>query len=137
MGIVYAEITLKNAGDVANARRGIIKEPELRQMTVNAMVDTGAWTLVFNEDTRLKLGLEIEGKEPSTLADGVESVYPMTEPVRVHWKNRATVCQAIVLPQADDILLGALPMEAMDLTINPKTETVVGAHGEEALYKLK
>ncbi|MDR3276844.1 MAG: hypothetical protein LBT11_06525 [Treponema sp.] len=137
MGLVYTELTLKNAGDTINARRGLIKEPEVRQVTVTAMVDTRAWPLVINEATRQKLGLEIEGEEPSTLADGAEAAYPMTEPVRVYWKNRGTVCQAIVLPQADDILLGALPMEAMDLAINPKTETVVGAHGEEALYKLK
>ena len=52
MGLVHAEITLKNAVDVANARTGIVKDQDIRQTTVEALVDTGAWTLVINEAVR-------------------------------------------------------------------------------------
>jgi clan AA aspartic protease len=106
-------------------------------MTVNAMVDTGAWTLAINEKTRAELGLGLIGKQSSTLADGSEAVYQLTEPVIVHWKNREAVCSAILLPDASDILLGAIPLEAMDLIVHPLREEVVGAHGEEAVYMLK
>ena len=47
MGLVHAEIILRNAGDIASVRRGYIKEPEIRQANVTAMVDTGAATLVI------------------------------------------------------------------------------------------
>jgi predicted aspartyl protease len=137
MGMVYAEITLKNAWDVTSAARGIIQEQEVRQTTVIAMVDTGAWTLAINEKTRKELGLSIVGDKISTLADGSVSHYQTTEPVLIYWKNRDAVCTAVLLPDADDILLGALPLEAMDLIVNPLREEVVGAHGDEALYKLK
>jgi hypothetical protein len=34
-------------------------------------------------------------------------------------------------------LLGALPLEGMDLTVNPKRNEVVGAHGEEVRIVVK
>jgi hypothetical protein len=43
------------------------------------------------------------------------------------------VCEAIVLPHADEILLGAIPLEAMDLVIHPLKEELVGAHGDQPL----
>ena len=49
MGLVHTEITLKNAWDIHKAKEGAIQDHEIRQTTVNALVDTGAWTLVINE----------------------------------------------------------------------------------------
>jgi len=50
MSIVHTEITLKNAVDVSNFATGIVKsKDEIRQTIVQALVDTGAWTLVINE----------------------------------------------------------------------------------------
>jgi hypothetical protein len=67
MGTVYAEITLKNGDDVSDARRGRIKEQEVRQASVMAMVDTGAGTLVIDETTCQQLGLGIKGLRRSRL----------------------------------------------------------------------
>jgi len=130
MGMVHAEITLKNAIDMGNARRGMIKDSEIRQTTVTAVVDTGAGTLVINEAIRQELGLEIQGKRRATLADGVAHDYEVTEPVSVHWKDRDSSCKAYVVPNANNVLLGAIPMEDMDLIVNPKKQEVVGAHGD-------
>ena len=136
MGIVYTEITLRNALDVGNARQGHIKEHEIRQITVQSLVDTGAWTMVINEETRVKLGLDITGSRPGSQADGIEDSYNMAGPLEVVWNDRWTTCDAIVLPDADEILLGAIPLEGMDLTVNPK-RGLVGVHGDEMLFMLK
>jgi predicted aspartyl protease len=109
MSFVHAEITLKNAVDVDNARNGRISVAEVRQVTADAIVGTGAWSLVINEETREKLGLKTESTKEVTLADGSRATYDLTEPVRVYWKDRDIVCQALVLPNADKILLGAFP----------------------------
>ena len=50
MGNVFAEITVKNALDVGLARAGQIAEQDVRTVTLTAIVDTGATTLVINED---------------------------------------------------------------------------------------
>jgi clan AA aspartic protease len=137
MGIVHAEITLKNAGDVIKARDGIITEQKIRAAAVTAVVDTGAGTLVINEETRQKLGLVIKGLRRATLADGASAAYQVTEPVEIHWKDRDTVCKALVLPGADSILLGVIPLEDLDLIVDPTRQELAGAHGNEAVYMLK
>jgi len=137
MGLIHAEIILKNAWDITNARHGIITEPEIRQTTVTAMVDTGAATLIINEDIRRQLGLSVESTYEAELADGSMQVYGLTEPVQIQWKNRKTSCDAVVIPNASDVLLGAIPLEALDLIINPLKQELTGAHGDKVVYIIK
>jgi clan AA aspartic protease len=136
MGTFKEEITLENIIDRAFAKRGYIKEAEVRALTVKAMPDTGAWTLVINDDTRQKLGLTIEETATSTLADGKAAAYDVTESVKIRWKDRSTALPAVVVPNAKDILLGALPLEAMDLMVDPVHERLVGVHGDQPLHVL-
>ncbi|MDR2490093.1 MAG: aspartyl protease family protein [Spirochaetaceae bacterium] len=137
MSLVRTEITLKNAADEAIAVSGIVKDYKVRQMTLQALVDTGAWTLVINEEVRSKLGLRITGTDSGTLADGTGNHYDVAGPLEIIWQNRRTICEALVLPNASDVLLGAIPMEAMDLIVHPRKEEVVGAHGDEPLHSIK
>ena len=90
MGHVYTDITLKNTRDVLFALGGAIKESEIRQATVQAMVDTGAGTLIINEDIQQKLGLKVAEERSVSLADNTKKMCKYTEPVEVHWKNRFT-----------------------------------------------
>ncbi|MDR1351987.1 MAG: clan AA aspartic protease [Treponema sp.] len=137
MSLVRTKITLKNVKDIIRAEDGHIKEAEIRKVNVEALVDTGAWTLVINEKIRKKLGLELTGTDTGTLADGAESVYNMAGPLEVWWKKRRTICEALVLPNAAEVLLGAIPLEAMDLTINPRKEEITGAHGDQIVHSVK
>jgi len=130
MGLVHAEITLKNLRDKIKAEEGYIKEPEVRQTTVKAVVDTGAMTLVINEQLRQQLGLGVVGEKPATLADNTKKTVQIAEAVEVHWKNRSMICQPWVV-SAGRILLGAIPLENMDLIVDPGSQVLVGAHGDE------
>ena len=132
MGLVHAEITLKNAGDVTNVQRGFLKEPEVRETVVQAVVDTGAMTLVINEQLRQQLGLGIVGSKVATLANNVKETVKIAEPVDVHWKNRSMTCRPWVVGSGR-ILLGAIPLENMDLIVDPSAQKLVGAHGEEQI----
>ncbi|GHU08802.1 hypothetical protein FACS1894151_05350 [Spirochaetia bacterium] len=135
MGETYAEITLKNAGDVSNVKRRIIKKAEIRQITVQAMVDTGSTYLVINEKMRKQLGLQIEANDEIELADSRITTCKYTEPVTVHWKDRRTVCNAVVMPGANEALLGVIPLESMDLIVDPVDQQLVGKHGDKAIFK--
>jgi len=137
MSTVRTKITIKNAGDVMDAERGYITEEQIRTLSVEALADTGAWTLIIDEDTCQKLGLELRGPEPGILADGSTVVYQITDGVEVHWKDRQTVCPALVVPGANEILFGALPMEGMDLIVHPRKEEIIGAHGDTILRLIK
>jgi len=132
MGLVHAEITLKNAVDVGDCKRNLLKEPEIRQTKVRAVVDTGAMTLVINEQLRIKLGLEIVGTKQATLANNAKETVQIAEPVEVHWKNRSMTCQPWVV-SAGKILLGVIPLENMDLIVDPAGQELIGAHGDEEI----
>jgi clan AA aspartic protease len=137
MGEVRTEITLVNIEDQADARRGYMPQDQVRRLTVNAVVDTGAVTLVINEGIREKLGLQLKKTGEATIAGGGKVQSGITESVDVHWKDRETSCRAVVLPGEQDVLLGALPLEGMDLTINPLRNEVTGAHGDEIRIVIK
>jgi predicted aspartyl protease len=123
---VHTEITLKNGGDVIKAKEGLIKKTEVRQETVQAAVDTGAWTLVINEETRIKLGLEPLGTDTVSLAGGLgrgaSSPCVVVGPLEVWWKDRRATCDALVLPHANEILLGAIPLEGMDIMVDARCQ---------------
>ena len=133
--VTDTDITLKNGTDVDKAQEGRIKADEVRQMTVKAIVDTGAWTIVINEETRDKLGLLDSGIGEALLADGTKGEYSMAGPLEIWWENRRFNCDALVIPDAPDILLGAFVLEGMDLTINPK-RGLVGVHGDIVMHRV-
>jgi len=136
MGLVYSEIKLVNLEDKMMAQNGVIKEQDVRSMTVTAVVDTGAGTLVINEDIRDKLGLKKKGAKSGRLANGVRGMYEMAGSLELWWKDRDFVLDAMVIPGAKDILLGALPLEGMDLIVDPLRENLIGAHGDEIVIRV-
>jgi predicted aspartyl protease len=133
---VHTTITLKNGSDVLKVRKGIIKESEVRQVTLDAVVDTGAWCLVINEETRAKLGIEVRGKDTVNLADGGWTECSIVGPVETWWKDRCYFHDALMLPDAKEVLLGAIPLEAMDLIADPRQGKLVGAHGDQIVHRL-
>ena len=136
MGNVYAEITLINSSDLAKARDGYIPEKDVRSLTITALVDTGAGTLVIAEEMRQKLGLVIEKTSTATLVGGQKIVCSITEPVRIIWKDRDSVCNAWVIPGEDEPLLGLIPLEEMDLIVDPKRQELIGAHGDTIMCRI-
>jgi clan AA aspartic protease len=137
MSCFNAEITLVNARDAGNAEDGLIPKAKVRTVTVNALVDTGAFTLVIPETICRQLGLAIKSKRSVTVAGGAQDDCNVTDGVEIHWKDRDTIQQAIVLPGEEDVLLGALPLEAMDLMVDPVHERLVGVHGDKMVGIVK
>jgi clan AA aspartic protease len=137
MGEVKAALTLMNAVDVGMAQRGLMKEEDVRQETVTAIVDTGSTFIVINEALRARLGLRIKRAGSVGLAGGKRSMCNYTEPVTIRWQDRETECRAVVLPEGKEILLGVLPLEGMDLLVNPVAQCLQGAHGDEMVFMLR
>ncbi|GHV19734.1 hypothetical protein FACS189494_02100 [Spirochaetia bacterium] len=133
MGTVDEEITLRNAIDAGNVRCGIIKGPQVREATVRVVVDTGAETLVITEEIQKELGLLTELRRRATLANGETVVCNIAETVEVCWKDRSTTCRPWVLPGAKEALLGAIPLEDMDLMVNPVDKKLIGVHGDKPM----
>ncbi|MBK6754348.1 MAG: clan AA aspartic protease [Flavobacteriales bacterium] len=87
-----------------------------------ALVDTGALHLCIPEHVRIQLKLEAIDEKEVTLADGSKHLVPYVGPIAIKFKNRIGFAGALVL--GTQVLLGAIPMEDMDLIVIPKTRTV-------------
>lgn len=111
MGHAFAEIELTNP-----------REPELRPVRVKALADTGALMLCIPDHVALQLGLEPESEREVTVADGRKRTVPYVGPIRVAFDGRMCFVGALVV--GDDVLLGAVSMEDMDLVISPGRKTV-------------
>jgi clan AA aspartic protease len=122
MGLVYANIELINSGDVEVARRGFIKKNEIRKAKVKALVDSGAYMLCINQSLKEQLGLAVIDTQVAELANGIKERYEIVGPVEVIFENRSTSCRALVLPGDAEVLLGAIPIEDMDVIIDPKDQ---------------
>ncbi len=119
MGLIRTEIELISSVDLILARKGQIKEEEVKRLHVTALVDTGAYMLVINENVKRQLGLEVLGKETALLADGSEKELEVVGPIEIRFKTRRTTVDALVIPGNGEVLLGAIPLEGMDVIIDP------------------
>lgn len=125
MGLVYADITLINAIDVEMAKRNIIGDEDIKQLTINMMVNSGAYMMAINETIQAQLQLPYIEKRKSILADGSIKEYEIVGPIHVKFSNRTATCSAVVLPGDSEPLLGAIPMEEMDVLIHPRRQELV------------
>ena len=106
MGYVFAEIELSNP-----------RRQDLTPFSAKALVDTGALMLCIPEHVALQLDLEAEATREVSVADGRSTTVPYVGPVRVAFGKRFCYVGALVL--GDEVLLGAVPMEDMDLVVDP------------------
>ena len=124
MGLIYAELELINPEDQALYRKGYIKESEIRIEKVKALVDSGAFMMCINEHIQAQLDLPVVRYSEVELANGKIEKLPIVGPLVVNFANRGTSCDAIVLPGKSEVLLGAIPMEALDVVLDLKKQTM-------------
>ena len=112
MGLINAEIELSNPRD------GTIKP-----IKVNSLVDTGSLHLCIPEHVAIQLELEELYKREVTTADAKRHLVPYMGPVAIKFENRGCFTGALVF--GDEVLLGAVPMEDMDVLISPAKQALI------------
>jgi clan AA aspartic protease len=110
-GLVNAEVTLRNP-----------RRPELAPVKVAALADSGALHLCLPEHVQIQLELEEVDKKEVTLADDGCKLVPYVGPVEIRFGNRVGFVGALVI--GNQVLLGAIPMEDMDLVVVPGTRSL-------------
>ena len=111
MGMINADIELSNPS-----------QPDLNPLSVRALVDTGAMTICIPEHIAIQLNLnEIEKREVTT-ADEKSHVVPYVGPIQIRFQKRTCFTGALVI--GESVLLGAVPMEDMDLVVEPSRQTI-------------
>lgn len=106
MGLVYAKIMLKNPSQL-----------KIKPIEVQALVDSGALHLCIPAHIQIQLKLKVIHKKEVALADGSKKMVPYVGPIEIRFKNRVGFVGALVM--GDQPLVGAIPMEDMDLVVIP------------------
>jgi len=112
VGLVFATIELSNPRD-----------PARLPYSVEALVDTGAFMLRMPTHVQLQLGLEELEKREVTLADNRKELCAYVGPGQIRFANRSCYAGALVL--GEKVLLGAIPLEDMDLLVHPLKRALV------------
>jgi len=107
------------------ARRHIIGEDEIKRMHINALVDTGSHMLCINETIQEQLQFPVVEKRKAQLANSSVLECDVVSMVELKFKNRRTICNAMVLPGDSEPLLGAIPLEDMDVLIHPLRQELI------------
>lgn len=111
MGHTYAKLRLTNLFSK-------------QQVEVNALADAGATFMCVTEEIAVQLGFNTSevGTQIVTLANGHQIKAPRIAPIEIAYGNRTYVSEAVVL--GNEALMGGLPLEAMDLVIDPVPQRV-------------
>ena len=112
MGLTNAKVQLRNP-----------RLPELEAVEIDALADTGALHLCIPQHIQIQLQLEETDTKEVTLADGSRRLVPYVGPIELRYKNRVGFSGALVMGETP--LLGAIPLEDMDLVVVPKTREVI------------
>ncbi len=96
--------------------------PDLHPIEVSALADTGAVHLCIPEHLAIQLHVEPLEQREVVLADGRRRTVAYVGPIEVRFKNRRCFTGAMVL--GDEVLLGAIPMEDMDLVLRPQLQSI-------------
>ncbi len=112
MGLIHAEIEISNSRD-----------RNINPIKVTSLVDTGSLHLCVPEHIAIQLELEELYKREVTTADGKKHLVPYMGPISIKFENRGCFTGALVL--GDEVLLGAVPMEDMDILISPAKQALI------------
>ena len=133
MGRTTVKIKVENIGDIELLERGYIDESKVRSLEIEALVDTGAGMLCLTPELIEKLGLRLLKEINVDTAIGVikRKVY---KNARLTILDRNCPIDVVEINSSKhQALVGYIPLEALDLVIDPKAQKVTTNpehHGE-------
>jgi clan AA aspartic protease len=125
MGLVYADLELVSGDDLVLSRRGYLPNDQIKRLYARSLVDSGATMLAIPEFVKIQLDLQPIRQIEAELADGSSQAYEVVGPVEVRFENRSALVDALVVPNSARVLLGAVPMQTLDVLIDPTRERLI------------
>ncbi len=124
MGKVFTTITVTNRADQIRAKDGTIPPEAVRSITLqNVLIDTGATTLCLPASVIEQLGLELARQVTVETAMGTGSARIFRD-ANLLIAERDGTFECLELPGGSNPLVGVIPLEAMGLEPDLKTQTL-------------
>lgn len=138
MGRVLTEATIYNASDHADEKMGKLPADKVRKVVVTeALVDTGATMFAMPKSLIDQIGLIKQYEKRAMTAAGLATINVYgTARVVIMGREVATDVQEV--PEGSPVLVGQIPLEAMDWVIDMRNRKLIGnpAHGGEHILEL-
>lgn len=124
MGRIALDFEIANYADVVAARNGTLPPDQVRRVTLQGVVDTGATRLVLPQSAVDQLGLTPSGRATVHYADRRSATIATVKDVSVELLGRQGVFTAFVEPNRTTALIGAIVMEDLDFLVDCSTQTL-------------
>jgi predicted aspartyl protease len=128
MGRVVVDIELANADDEALHRNGYLKAGQVRRVKISALVDTGSTMISLPEDALKKLGLRVIRQATSRFANGKTEKRNIYGTATLYLMGRSAPEDVLAGHPGVPALLGHIPLEQLDLMVDPKNKRLIGGH---------
>jgi clan AA aspartic protease len=118
------KIKLTNSYDENRVQSGDLRLDEVRSTEIEALVDTGATMLILPADVVGRLGLKEQGRRKVRYANGTREDIPWVSGIRLTILGREMIASALVVPAGTTALIGQIPLEELDLIVDPKSRVL-------------
>lgn len=130
MGRTFVDVSVENYDDLVLREVGKDQEREVRRLTLQALADTGSALLCLHKNMIENLGLRLDRKVRVNTGNGVveRNIYRAAQ---ITILGREYLGEVMEVPDNVPILLGYLPLENLDLVVDPTANQVIPnpAHG--------
>ena len=116
------KIKLTNMRDAILASAGHLAPDRVRSAEIDALIDTGATTLIIPEDVAALLGLTVAERRKVKLANGQLADSQRVTDIKLEICGRDMPIDAFTLPAGTTALVGQIPLEALDLVVDPRRQ---------------
>jgi clan AA aspartic protease len=121
LGKVMTKLKLMSMFDKLKVLEGDLDPTHVRSVEVDALVDTGAVSLALPEDIVSALGLHEIDRRSFRLADNTIRELPIMGGLYIEILGRRMQCDAVLLPAGATPLIGQIPLEGLDLVVDPRS----------------
>ena len=135
MGRTTDKVTIKNYVDVFSAASGALDPSRVRTADVLGVVDTGATRLVIPQYVVDQLGLKTTGQSGVRYADGRTADRPVAGAVHLTWGGRSSLFSAIVEPERDSAVIGAIVLEDLDLVVDCQRQILAQRDPKRTIFE--
>lgn len=138
MGKVVVAARIENFMDAFGAEKGMLPADQVRAVDVkDALVDTGATMLSLPKSMVQQLGLAPRRQRTARTSTGIAE-FTIYDQVRLTIEGRDCLAEVAELPDGCPVLIGQLPLEALDFVVDPIGQRLIGNpdHGGEQMIDM-
>jgi predicted aspartyl protease len=137
VGRFSIDVELTNDEDIVRAKAGVITPDRVRRTTVRGVVDSGATRLVIPSAIATQLGLEVSGSAQVRYADGRTAERPIAQRIHLSYGGRESVFNAIVEPDRESALIGAIVLEDLDFLVDCSGQRLVPRNPKQIVSEVE